>query len=157
MYVVYSQLVGQNLVKKITNGLTLIPVEDCLLQGRAQKSTYVFLQPTQRVALDVHHVAGVVVTQGDFLVLRRRQVHVVERVAGGEERRGQIVISVCYKQFHVGVLDESQTQRFAGVGKSFAGGSPVPFADSTAQYVVLEITLETEIGAHVIVKRCRKR
>ena len=92
-----------------------------LLQSAVEEAAYLFLQAGERVALDVHHVSRVIVAERNLLVLRRREIHVVERVLSGKKRRRQIVVAVGDEELHVRILDEGEAQRFAGVGETFSG------------------------------------
>ena len=76
----------------------------------------------------------------------------VERVFGGEERRGEVEVARGDEQVHVRVLNERAAQRRADVGEPGGRRAPLPALDATAKNVIRQVGLIAELGADVVVK-----
>lgn len=101
-------------------------------------------------------MARLVILQADVGALARVEVHVIQRVLGGKIGRRHVVIAAGDQQLQVRVLGEGAAQGFAGVGISVVG-APVPLRDAAAEDVILEVGLEGEFGADVVVEGRRVR
>ena len=86
-----------------------LPARYCLC-GVVQECRYVRFQLRQIRFVEIHHVAGVVILQGDVLLEVWRQAQVRHGVFGGEERRGQVVDAILDFDVEVGLVTRASTR-----------------------------------------------
>src|SRR5215510_625007 len=118
----------------------------------ANERRHVLLQFSQRLQVNVHHMPRLVICRFDVPLQARIEVHVIDRVFGGEIGRGHVVIAVCDEELHERIFRERALERDARVGISVVR-APIPRrGEAASEYVIDRVVIEIQFAPHVIVE-----